>query len=147
MAWRPLDGDRAKAPAPARKRALLGLVDSGVPVGILGYLDEEPVAWCSVAPRSTHLELGGPGRDDDVWSITCFFVLRDFRGAGLMKRLLGAAVETARARGARVVEAYPVDPDSPSYRFMGFVPAFEERGFIEDRRVGTRRHVMRLVLD
>jgi len=46
--------------------------------------------------------------------------------------------------GARVVEAYPVAPDSPSYRFMGFVPAFEKAGFREVGRAGSRRHVMRL---
>jgi len=55
-----------------------------------------------------------------------------------------AAVEHARSRGACVVEAYPVDADSPSYRFMGFVPTFEQAGFDEVGRIGTRRHVFRL---
>jgi hypothetical protein len=45
-----------------------------------------------------------------------------------------------------MVEAYPVAPDAPSYRFMGFVPVFEEAGFAEVGRAGTRRHVMRLSL-
>jgi hypothetical protein len=45
-----------------------------------------------------------------------------------------------------VVEAYPVDADSPSYRFMGFVPVFAEAGFAEVGREGKRRHVMRLRL-
>ncbi len=54
------------------------------------------------------------------------------------------AAEYARSRGASVVEAYPVDPDSPSYRFMGFVPVFEQAGFREVGRVGARRHVMQL---
>jgi hypothetical protein len=55
-------------------------------------------------------------------------------------------VEHARRRGATVVEAYPVDPDSPSYRFMGFVSTFEAAGFREVGRAGARRHVMRLRL-
>ena len=46
--------------------------------------------------------------------------------------------------GATVLEAYPVDPDSPSYRFMGFVPSFAEAGFVETGRAGERRHVMQL---
>ena len=50
----------------------------------------------------------------------------------------------ARAKGATVVEAYPVAPDSPSYRFMGFVPVFEAAGFREVGRAGIRGHVMRL---
>jgi hypothetical protein len=63
-----------------------------------------------------------------------------------MTRLLDAAVEHARERGAAVVEAYPVDPDSPSYRFMGFVETFDDAGFREVGRAGKRRHVMRLEL-
>ena len=48
--------------------------------------------------------------------------------------------------GAAVVEAYPVEPDSSSYRFMGLVGTFEAIGFIPVGRAGTRRHVMRLAL-
>jgi hypothetical protein len=35
--------------------------------------------------------------------------------------------------GARYVEAYPVEPDSPSYRFMGFKTTFEKAGVIEKK--------------
>jgi len=34
-------------------------------------------------------------------------------------KIIAAAVEFARSRGASIVEAYPVDPSSPSYRFIG----------------------------
>nr|PZN92019.1 MAG: acetyltransferase [bacterium] len=44
------------------------------------------------------------------------------------------------------MEFHPVDPDSPSYRFMGFVRFFEAAGFREVGRAGSRRHVMRLDL-
>jgi GNAT superfamily N-acetyltransferase len=94
---------------------------------------------------------GGPGDPDldpgRVWSIAYFFVARSVRGHGLMRHLLDGAIAYARRQGAAVVEAYPVDPDSPSYRFMGFVPAFESAGFREVGRAGIRRHVMRLELD
>lgn len=55
-------------------------------------------------------------------------------------------MKPARRRKAQVVEAYPVDEDSPSYRSMGFVPAFERRGFVEAGQAGSRPHVMRLRL-
>jgi hypothetical protein len=67
-------------------------------------------------------------------------------GVGVMNQLIQAAVEHSRQRGAMVVEAYPVDPESPSYRFMGFVPQFREFGFVEVGIAGSRRHVMRLKL-
>jgi hypothetical protein len=63
------------------------------------------------------------------------------------EQLLNEAVKVAGKRGARVVEAYPVDPDSPSYRFMGFVSKFERAGFVETGRAGKRRHIMHLMLE
>ena len=47
-----------------------------------------------------------------------------------------------RKMGAKYIEAYPVEPDSPSYRFMGFIKTFEKAGFNFVKKVGTRRHVM-----
>jgi GNAT superfamily N-acetyltransferase len=82
--------------------------------------------------------------DEDIWSIVCFFVKRHARGKGIFKRLLTAAISHAQANGATVVEGYPVDPDSPSYRFMGFVSSFEALGFEEVGKAGSRRHVMSL---
>ena len=58
--------------------------------------------------------------------------------------MVKSAVVHAREKGATVVEAYPVDSDSPSYRFMGFVDIFEAMGFREVGTAGIRRHVMRL---
>ena len=92
------------------------------------------------APRD---DRGRHRRPDTLWSITCFFVPRQYRGLGVASRLIKAAVAHAKAHGAQTVEAYPVDPASPSYRFMGFVPAFERERFRETGRLGTRRHVYR----
>ena len=150
MVWRARGAEARRTDGRSRKAALRRRVHAGLPIGLLAYLSDEPVAWCSIAPRSTYRPLGGPevvdGRPQDVWSIVCFFIVRRLRRQGVMERLLTAAVEHARARGAKVVEAYPVESDSPSYRFMGFVPAFAAAGFIEVGRAGTRRHVMRLRL-
>jgi GNAT superfamily N-acetyltransferase len=137
------DAEEARDTSPSGRRAAMERrVASGTPVGILAYLDGEPVAWCSVAPKETFTRLGA----EDVkgcWSITCFFVLARYRRRGITARLLDAAIAVARDRGARSVEGYPVDPDSPSYRFGGFVTLFFDGGFTEVGRLGTRRHVMR----
>ncbi|MDB4951581.1 MAG: GCN5-related N-acetyltransferase [Gemmatimonadetes bacterium] len=150
MVWRATPAEARDTSGRARKAALHGRVEGGVPIGILGYVDGEPLAWCSVAPRDTYRRLdGAEAKEEDgerVWSIACFFIHRALRGQGAMNRLLAAAVEHARDQRATVVEAYPVDADSPSYRFMGFVPSFEAAGFREVGRAGTRRHVMRLAL-
>jgi GNAT superfamily N-acetyltransferase len=146
MVWRATP--KEKTNKHARKAGMKRRVMEGVPVGILGYLGEEPVTWCSIAPRPTYRRLGGPEDDEteNVWSLVCFFVARRLRGQGAMARLIAAAVKHARRRGATVVEAYPVDPESPSYRFMGFIPTFKAAGFVEVGSAGTRRSVMRLKL-
>ncbi|MGH8646854.1 MAG: GNAT family N-acetyltransferase, partial [Gammaproteobacteria bacterium] len=129
----------------SRKAAMCARVLGATPVGLLGYSEGEPVAWCSVAPRSTYRRLvGGDAPDDGIWSIACFFVVRSLRDAGITTQIIEAAVQHAQARGATMVEAYPVEADSPSYRFMGFVPLFEAAGFIEVGREGKRRHVMQV---
>ena len=52
-------------------------------------------------------------------------------------RLLTAACDYAASEGAEVIEAYPVDPDSPSYGFIGFRPTFLAAGFEERGRPGA----------
>ncbi len=150
MVWRATGSETRQTRGAERKAAMESRIREGVPVGILGYLKDEPVAWCSIAPRPTYRSLGGPdvaGQDpDSVWSLACFFTHRKLRGQGVMAQLIDAAVAHARARGARVVEAYPVQPGSPSYRFMGYLPAFEAAGFHQVALAGARRHVMRLDL-
>ncbi|MBI3607254.1 MAG: GNAT family N-acetyltransferase [Nitrospirae bacterium] len=147
MVWRATPAEAKYTDGASRKAAMAGRVSAGIPIGLLGYLDGEPVAWCSVAPRSTYRRLVDDGSSDNgIWSIACFFVVRRLRGQGITQRIINVAVEHARSHGAAIVEAYPVDPDSPSYRFMGFVPVFEEAGFCEVGRAGSRRHVMQLTV-
>lgn len=150
MVWRAHGKEARNTDGSFRKKAMKARVEADVPIGLLGYLEDEPVAWCSIAPRNTYRPLGGvddPEESDDrVWSLVCFFVKRKLRKQGMTEVLIKAAIDYARTKGAHVVEAYPVEPDSPSYRFMGFVPTFERLGFRYCHDAGTRRKVMRLDL-
>jgi GNAT superfamily N-acetyltransferase len=144
MVWRASSSEAKHTDGASRKAAMKQRVCTHTPVGLLAYADDEPVAWCSVAPRSTYQRLvSNESADEGIWSIACFFIVRRLRGMGLTRQLIAAALGHARAHDAKVVEAYPVDADSPSYRFMGFVPVFAEAGFTEVGREGKRRHVMR----
>jgi GNAT superfamily N-acetyltransferase len=127
---------------------MLGRIAGGTPVGLVAYRQGKPVGWISVAPKATFRGLGGPEPEpgETIWSLTCMFIPRKLRGAGHAHAFITAAVAHARAAGATTLEAYPVNPDSPSYRFMGFVAAFEKAGFTHVGAAGSRRHVMRLAL-
>ena len=145
MAWRASSAELKHADSQSRKNQIAERVKSAVPIGILGYLHSEPIAWCSIAPRSTFRHLvSNDSSDDGVWSITCFFVSRRHRKTHIATAMLSAAIKYARRRGAKVVEGYPVDPDSPSYRHMGFVSMFEKARFSNCGREGSRRHIMQL---
>ncbi|MER8502695.1 MULTISPECIES: GNAT family N-acetyltransferase [unclassified Mesorhizobium] len=145
MAWRNLDR-REHVENDEKKRAMMTLIDAGTPVGIVAQIDGRTVGWCSIAPRETYRKLSRQQDDSEmgIWSIVCFYVPRALRGGGLASALLDAAIDHAFAKGARTIEAYPVDQASPSYSFMGFRDTFAARGFREIGMTGSRRHVMRL---
>ncbi len=149
MVWRSAATETKKHDGASRRAAMQSKVDAGVPIGILCYHNGTPIAWCSIAPRDTYRHLGGLDdckAPERVWSLACFFVKRAYRGLGISKMLLLAAVDHAARNGGTIVEAYPVDADSPSCRFMGFVETFKEAGFQKVGQAGQRRHIMRFTL-
>ncbi|MGH9261461.1 MAG: GNAT family N-acetyltransferase [Acidimicrobiales bacterium] len=139
----------------ANRAAMRRIVHSGAVPGLVAYEGAEPVGWCAVAPRETYpaLERSRSRRAVDgerVWSITCVYVARSHRRAGLSIELIEAAVAYVRAQGGRIVEGYPVPPKrvtaSTNYAYTGFESAFEAAGFTEcARRFGTRPIVRRRV--
>ncbi|MEM0999438.1 MAG: GNAT family N-acetyltransferase [Bacteroidota bacterium] len=142
MVWRRAPAGHTKSDKAGKKACLRQLVDDGSTVGLLGYLEGEPVAWCSVAPRATYRNLGGDEAKEKVWSLVCFFVPRRLRKQGIARSLIDGAVAYARSEGAEWLEAYPVAPETNSYRFGGFVPMFEAAGFGYVKDAGKRRKVM-----
>ena len=91
-----------------------------------------------------------PLDETPVWSVTCFFVAKDFRRQGVTVKLLRAAVEFVRERGGRVVEGYPVEPYSDAmpaaFAWTGLAAAFRKAGFKECARRSAARPIMRYVL-
>ncbi|WP_421726618.1 GNAT family N-acetyltransferase [Bauldia sp.] len=145
MVWRRTPAEAKHNDGASRKAQMMARLDAGTPIGLIAYENGAPLAWVSVAPRDTYRNLGGPPAEpgEIIWSIACFYVPRRRRGEGMIYRLIAAAVDHARDRGATVVEAYPIPGDAPSYRFMGFISVFARAGFEDIGRAGKRRHVMR----
>src|SRR5215471_10786736 len=59
MVWRAEGAEARRTKNAERKTAMESRIRGGVPVGLLGYVEEVPVAWCSIAPRSTYRRLRG----------------------------------------------------------------------------------------
>jgi GNAT superfamily N-acetyltransferase len=134
------------------RRALRKLVARGTVPGILAYEGGRPVGWCSVAPRKRFPALERSrvlARVDDetVWSIVCFFIARDRRRSGLTGKLMREAVRYARGKGAKIVEAYPVEPltqpMADAFAYTGIASTFLKAGFREAARRSTHRAVYR----
>lgn len=137
------------------RRGLKGLVDSGAEPGLVAYRHGEPVGWCSVAPRDQYQRLGRSAvtravDDAAVWSLVCLYVDRRYRGAGISRELVRAAVAYARSRGAALLEAYPVDeslgPVPADAAYHGLAGVLAGEGFVEVARRTPKRPVMRLRL-
>jgi GNAT superfamily N-acetyltransferase len=133
------------------RRAMKVLVNGGTVPGLIGYQDGVPVAWVSFGPREDYAKLRRspimkPVDDRPVWSIVCFFVDQTARGRGVSDRMLRAAVDYARSRGARMLEAYPVDSDErmhPDDMFFGAKSMYDRAGFREVARRRSTRPVVR----
>ena len=153
MLWRLRRSEFERGKGEMNRRALRAIVNSGAEPGVLAYAAGAPIAWCSVAPREAIPALERSrilARVDDrpVWSITCLFVARSFRRLGISAPLIRAAVRHAAAHGAKVVEAYPVEPSSAAmpatFAWTGIVSAYLKAGFIEIARRSRTRPIVRI---
>jgi GNAT superfamily N-acetyltransferase len=145
-----------------RAQTACGHADSETTSGLVAYLDGEPAGWCAVEPRPAYTGLVRNNRvpwegraedktDDSVWAVTCVFTRAGFRGRGIAYALARAAVDFARQRGARALEAYPMNT-TPGQRIswdeihVGSRSIFAAAGFAEVNRPTLRRVVMRIDL-
>lgn len=156
MWWRIPRAEYERTKGEQNRASLETLVGRGVVPGVLGYSDHEPVAWCAIEPRDAYPVLDRSRvlkRVDDapVWSVTCFFIAKEHRNAGLGTAMLHAAVAHAAANGASVVEGYPVDPVKDRmptvFAHTGFVEMFRAAGFEEVERRSPTRPIMRYEIE
>jgi GNAT superfamily N-acetyltransferase len=134
------------------RRALRRLVEQGEEPGLLAYAGDEPVGWCSVAPREEYGRLDRSPiskrlDDQPVFALVCLYVVREHRGQGVARSLVRGALDHAARRGARIVEAYPIDdrvrPVSSDRAYHGVVSLLESEAFTEVARPAPDRPVMR----
>jgi GNAT superfamily N-acetyltransferase len=154
-----------KFPAEERAHRLRTQTECGHPKskttsGLVAYLDGEPVGWCAVEPRTAYPGLLRNNRvpwerraedkaDDSVWAVTCVLARAGFRRRGIGYALARAAVDFARRRGARALEAYPMitHPGQDitwDELHVGSRSMFEAAGLTEVSHPTKRRVVMRI---
>lgn len=152
-------------PVEARRAALRDQTACGDPEspqtsGLIARLDGSPVGWCAVAPRPAYAGLvrnsnqtAWRGRtedraDESVWAVTCILTRVGARGQGVARALAAAAVDHARERGARRLEAYPITVPEATWgeEHPGPLSVYLAAGFEVIHRPSKRRAVVSITL-
>jgi GNAT superfamily N-acetyltransferase len=136
------------------RRAMHSLVMRYQASGLLAYAGGKAIGWCAVAPRERYLRLANsrvlkPVDDQPVWSVTCFFVAKEYRQRGVTVALLKAAADYVREHGASILEGYPTETSrqqADAFVFTGLASAFRRAGFKEVARRSPTRPIMRCAL-
>ncbi len=156
MLWRLQRKDFEAQSGAGNKAAMKALFDAGAEPGLIAYDGDRPVGWCSVAPRAAFPRLERsrvlqPVDDLEVWSLSCFLIVKTHRNRGVSGALLAAAGDFVRARGGRILEGYPIDPKTTPYpavyAWTGLASAFQAAGFEEVLRRSETRPIFRKRLD
>jgi len=140
MAWRLQRAAWEAGRGEGNRRAFKKLVEREQALGALALAEGRAVGWCSVGPRADFVALETKRSlvtawDARTWSVTCFFVAKDWRKRGLGKRLLAVAVVVAKQHGATRLEGYPVPPPKAGgelpavFAWTGLPQVFERCGF------------------
>ncbi len=154
MYWR-IGGAYTKRPRDANRKAFKAIVRKGSPSGLLAFADDLAVGWAQVTPRTAlpHLDRGRFTKAVDnkpVWSLTCFYIRKGWRGKGITTALIDAATTFARKAGASAVEAYPTRTGSArrsnSILYTGAATTFARAGFKTVALPAPHRPTMRLSL-
>lgn len=155
MLWRLTRAEFEKQKGNGNKKAMKAIIGSGEIPGILAYDGDMPVGWCSVAPREKFPALERSRimkkvDENPVWSITCFFIHKDFRKKGLSVQLLKATIEYVQKKGGKRLEGYPIEPKKdkmpPAFAWTGIAAAFKKAGFKEVARRSETRPIMRYTI-
>lgn len=159
--WTITNAEYQRSEPREREQMLRREIDDGPPPALVAYVDGQAAGWVRVGPRAplrrlvrTREIIGAtrePLGDATVWSVSCFVVRKQYRGMALMSALLDAALAHARAAGARIVEAYPIDPANASRSgadqlYRGVLSVFLDAGFSEVARPKPDRALVILEL-
>lgn len=152
MSWRLKSSDFEKNKGDGNRRKMKSLVKQKEQIGIIAYIRNKPVGWCSVAPREKFIRLENSRvlkkiDDEQVWSVSCFFIAKEFRRKGLSCDLLKGAIAFCKKKKVSIIEGYPTVPYSKeipaAFAWTGIPSAFEKAGFVLAARRSRSRPIMR----
>lgn len=165
MSWRLRQKEFEKKKGAGNKRTMKKLTADKEQIGLIGYVGKNPVGWCAFAPREKYVRLENSKvlarlDNEPVWSISCFFINKEFRRHGFSTEMLKGVIcfcrklNEAKSRSARkkvkILEGYPTVPYSENipaaFAWTGIPSAFIYAGFVDAARRSKTRPIMRYYL-
>ncbi|TMI28296.1 GNAT family N-acetyltransferase [Candidatus Bathyarchaeota archaeon] len=138
------------------RRDKAALVRASRSHAILVYDGEKTVGWCQYGVKDelpridagrNYRKVAPPVEAEKLWRITCFFVDKDYRGKGVAKLALKAALDSIKKQGGGVVEAYPVVSEKMAavaeWRWFGTPSMFRGEHFRTVAPLGSSGVLMR----
>lgn len=128
------------------KKALREEILSGRAYGLLAFSENRPAGWCAIDPVKTqtghdyYLQKESAA-ESDAWMIHCLYVHQKFRGNGISKALIQAAIDLAKENEASELLAFPIPEDSAGRfpkdiaEFSGRLSTFRKFGFEPNERL------------
>lgn len=152
MWWRIKSKDFERNGNQGNKAAMQQIVSRDEIPGLIAFMNHQAIGWISLGPREVFGRIGRSPilkavDEQSVWSIVCFFIQRNFRNQGVGSALIEGAIQFARSRGVKTLEAYPIDTHGqkrpPADLFTGTQAMFESAGFKEIARRKATRPILR----
>lgn len=152
MLWRQSAKEMQAGKGDGNRQAMKEVFETGHVPGLVAIHEDKAVGWIQIDRRASFPRLKSsrtlkPVDDQDVWSVSCFFIDKRFRRQGLSLSMLLAATDWARDQGASIVEGYPIDTPKekyPSvYAWTGFFDTFKRAEFKEVARRSDTRPILR----
>ncbi len=78
--------------------------------GYLLYSDGKPIGWCQCAPRDYFIKLLDQYKlplDPDMYAISCFFIIPEFREIGLAHHFISEILKDLARQSIKSVQAFP----------------------------------------
>ncbi|KLU62938.1 hypothetical protein CEB3_c06900 [Peptococcaceae bacterium CEB3] len=152
MSWRLKRSDFERQKGSKNRSAMKALIEQNRKIGVLAYINHEPIGWCAVAPREEYLRLENSRvlkriDNEQVWSVTCFFISKSYRRKGISIELLNGVIKYCEINNVKIIEGYPVVPYSEripdAFAWTGIPSAFQKTGFVEVERRSKAKPIMR----
>ena len=134
------------------KKLMQEIVCKSGHTGLIALYKKDPIGWIAFAPREEYQKIEKSRtlkRIDDkpVWSITCFFIRKEFRRMGVSQMMIKKVIEFARTQHIHTLEAYPAVPYDgkvpPPFLWVGVLSAFLKNGFKIVRQSSKSRAMVR----